>query len=195
MNGFQKNKGIVIELTALLDVILIMLFWVMMNVRESNNAAVEMAEQRAAAAESNLAAVQQKLEELDEQKQIEIEKVWALAKDIDKNAAANQEALYGYEKGMLVTLNIRYDKDGMLYVTNGGKSLGKATVSSANDIYGCIVDALGKLELSDDDVILCALVYDGSVTLTRDYNTVNSAIERVRGVYKSFYCTYINISN
>ena len=31
MNRFSKSKGIVIELTALLDVIMIMLFWVMMN--------------------------------------------------------------------------------------------------------------------------------------------------------------------
>ena len=36
MNGFRKNKGIIIELTSLLDIIMIMLFWVMLNV--SNNA-------------------------------------------------------------------------------------------------------------------------------------------------------------
>ena len=34
MKAMKKNKEIVIELTALLDVIFIMLFWVMINVRE-----------------------------------------------------------------------------------------------------------------------------------------------------------------
>ena len=47
MNGYRKSKGIVIELTALLDVILIMLFWVMMNVQESQPSAVDQAEKRA----------------------------------------------------------------------------------------------------------------------------------------------------
>ena len=35
--GFRKNKGIIIELTSLLDVILIMLFWLILNM--SNTAA------------------------------------------------------------------------------------------------------------------------------------------------------------
>ena len=35
MNGFRKNKGIVLELTSLLDVIMIMLFWVMTDVSAS----------------------------------------------------------------------------------------------------------------------------------------------------------------
>jgi beta-galactosidase len=35
MNGFKKNKGIVLELTSLLDVIMIMLFWVMTDVSAS----------------------------------------------------------------------------------------------------------------------------------------------------------------
>ena len=35
MNSFRKNKGIVLELTSLLDVIMIMLFWVMTDVSAS----------------------------------------------------------------------------------------------------------------------------------------------------------------
>ena len=92
---------------------------------------------------------------------------------------------------MLITLNMVYDSEGMLYISNNNKSLGEASVTSEQDVYECMLSALDQLELGEDDVILCALIYDGDVTLSRDYNTVNSAVERVRRVYKSFYCTYI----
>lgn len=46
MNGFRKNKGIVLELTSLLDVIMIMLFWVMTDVSASADSQKEDAKLR-----------------------------------------------------------------------------------------------------------------------------------------------------
>ena len=188
----MKHKGVIIELTALLDVIFIMLFWVMMNVQESQSSAVDQAEKRASNAEALLYEAESKLAEFDEKKAEELERVWSLAKELDKNAAANQEALVGYEKGMLLTLNIRYDESGVLYVSSGSDQLGEASTESVTDIYNCMIESLDKLKRSPDDVILCALVYDGDTTLIRDYRTVNAAVDMVRKQYKSFYCTYIN---
>jgi len=62
MNRFSKSKGIVIELTALLDVIMIMLFWVMMNVQDSSKSASTAAEKKAAAAEQRLEETQEELD-------------------------------------------------------------------------------------------------------------------------------------
>ena len=59
----HKNKGIIIELTALLDVILIMLFWIMMNTRNGMNSAVTEAEKKAESAQQQLQSVQQQLDE------------------------------------------------------------------------------------------------------------------------------------
>lgn len=66
MNGYRKSKGIVIELTALLDVILIMLFWVMMNVQEDSESAMADAEKQTAAAQQQLEDTQNELDRLIE---------------------------------------------------------------------------------------------------------------------------------
>ena len=50
----MKNKGIIIELTALLDVILIMLFWVMLNMdRETEKIKTDAAEKAGADLQNN----------------------------------------------------------------------------------------------------------------------------------------------
>ena len=65
----RKNKGIVIELTALLDVIFIMLFWVMINVQESNTRVREEADSRVSQVQEEAAA---QLESLREQTDSEL---------------------------------------------------------------------------------------------------------------------------
>ena len=62
----MKNKGIVIELTALLDVILIMMFWLMMNIQNSNDNIRTDAEQRVSQAEQEVADANEKLSQAEE---------------------------------------------------------------------------------------------------------------------------------
>ncbi len=188
MNGYRKNKGIVIELTALLDVILIMLFWVMMNVRNGDKEAVEKAAKDAAAAEQQLEIVR---EELDT-KTNQLERLTSMLENIDKNAADNQQALTDYENGKLITLDICYDSSGKLIVCNSGGKLGETEISSETEICGCITQALENADLEKNDIILCALIYDGSTSLYRDVKAVNAAVDLVREEYMNFYCAYIN---
>lgn len=54
MNGFRKNKGIVLELTSLLDVIMIMLFWVMTDVSASADSQKEDAKAQVQAVTNSL---------------------------------------------------------------------------------------------------------------------------------------------
>jgi hypothetical protein len=194
MNGFHKSKGIVIELTALLDVIMIMLFWVMMSVKDSSEQAKAEADSRVSVVERQLADTQDELDSVRAETDAEIARVWEIAENVDKKAADTQKALHGYEQGMLVTLNIKYDTDGMLYVSNYAEQLGKASISSEDDMYQLIISALQKAGLKEDDIILCALVYDSKNSLYKHVKNVKAAVERVRNVYKSFYCTYIDTS-
>lgn len=189
-----KNKGIIIELTALLDVILIMLFWVMMNTRNDMNSAVTEAENKADAAQKQLVIVQEQLDSLREETDAEIADIWKIAESINENAAANQQALIGFENGRLMTLNIKYDTDGTLYIHNGSSQLVKAAISSADDVYNEIISAFERSEFDTEDVILCALVYDSKNSLYKDVNNVKRAIDKARNVYKYFYCAYINTS-
>ena len=194
MNGFHKSKGIVIELTALLDVIMIMLFWVMMSVKDSSEQAKAEADNRVSVVERQLADTKDELDSVRAETDAEIARVWEIAENVDKKAADTQKALHGYEQGMLVTLNIKYDTDGMLYVSNYAEQLGKASISSEDDMYQLIISALQKAGLKEDDIILCALVYDSKNSLYKHVKNVKAAVERVRNVYKSFYCTYIDTS-
>ena len=68
MNGFRKNKGIVLELTSLLDVIMIMLFWVMTDVSASADSQKEDAK-------AQVQAVTQQLEEQKQKSADELEKL------------------------------------------------------------------------------------------------------------------------
>lgn len=188
----RRNKGIAIELTALLDVILIMLFWVMMNVQDNSDAVKAEAESKTAAVQQELEETQKKLDSIREETDAEIARIWQMAQNADKNAAANQQALYGYEQGMLVTMNIRYESNGELIIYNYNERLGEASLFSEDGIYNGMIAALEKAGLSKDDVILCALVYDGNKTLYKDLKKVREATDRISEVYKSFYCTYIN---
>ncbi|MBR4628204.1 MAG: hypothetical protein IKO47_11000 [Ruminococcus sp.] len=192
--GFHKNKGIVIELTALLDVIMIMLFWVMMNVKDTSEQAKADADSRVAAAQQQVIEARDEVRTVRAEADKEVASAWEMAENINKNAAANQQALLGYEQGMLVTLNIRYDTDGVLYISNYDEELGKARISSEQEIYDLIIAALQKAELKEDDVILCALVYDSEHSLYKHVKKVKAAVDSVRSVYKSFYCTYIDTS-
>jgi len=194
MGGFHKSKGIVIELTALLDVIMIMLFWVMMNVQDNSDQVKAEADQKVAAAQQQLIEASSEVDAIRAEADSEVASAWEMAENINKNAAENQKALLGYEQGMLVTLNIRYDTDGMLYISNYDEELGKAAISSEDEVYSLIVSALQKAELNEDDVILCALVYDSKNSLYKHVKKVKAAVDRVRNVYNSFYCTYIDTS-
>ena len=196
MTAMKKNKGIVIELTALLDVIFIMLFWMMINVRESNVRVKEDADSRVAAAQAQVAEIKEEtssqIDSMREQTDSEIQRVQEQMERIDKNAAANQQALDDFSNGRMLTLNLRYQPGGKLNILLDDKELGSADVISESEVYTALVAALGKGGIERDDVVPYAFVYDGSSALYRDVSEVSDAVARVGKSYTNFYCTFIN---
>ena len=192
----MKNKGIVIELTALLDVIFIMLFWVMINVQENGAKVKEDADSRIAEAQAQVVQAQEEaaeqVESIREQADSEIQRAHEQLERIDSNAAANQQALDDFGDGLMLTISLRYEPGGKLTVFNGDDELGTADIISESEVYTEIVASLGKAGIERDDVVLCAFVYDGSRALYRDVNEVSAAVSRVGKSYKNFYCTFIN---
>ena len=208
----MKNKGIVIELTALLDVILIMLFWLMMSLRNTSDniradaeeriskaeqqvksaeESVSEAESRADKAAAEMEKMQTELEEVRENADREIAEAWKKAASINDNAAANQYALDRFERGFLITVNLRYDMGaGVLISDNSGDS--EQADVTADDISGKLTAYLESLDFGQNDVILCAMTYDGSQALYRDVRTVRTAVYDVKENYPNLYCTYIN---
>lgn len=208
----MKNKGIVIELTALLDVILIMLFWLMMNIQNDNENIrteadnriseaeeqvkkaeenISQAEKRADDAVAEMEKMQAELEKVREETEKEIADAWKKAASINDNAAANQSALENYEKGRVITINLQYDST--ISISDNNNILAQTSVISDNDIVKSIISSLESVNLGQNDVILCAMIYDGSEVLYRDVKAVKTAVDEIKSSYSNLYCTYINI--
>lgn len=191
MSGFHKNKGIVIELTALLDVIMIMLFWVMMN----NSQTAEEARQQAGQANAQRQAAESRLHEVEEDAAKQIEQAKENARNINERAAANQEALDDYQKGLGLTVKISFeDGEDRLYFIRGEEEIESCSVNDPI-VAQKFSQVLKDLEYGEEDVILCLVIFDSTAILDKDYEKTVQAMEQVRDEYKYLYCTYINTKN
>ena len=188
MGRRRKSKGIVIELTALLDVILIMLFWVLLNVKG------ESAEWKTEA-DAKIQSLEQQLKTNRKETDKEIEKAWEMAKNINSEAADNQKALYDYEQGLPLVLQLTYQEDGKaaVIIRSQGHERETLWLSGEEKLSDQLIGTLEKSGIDRKEVILCALLYDGNVALYRDVNTVKQAVEQVTQVYTKCYCTNINL--
>lgn len=208
----MKNKGIVIELTALLDVILIMMFWLMMNLQNSNDTIKTNAEERISQAEQQVLSADEKaveaekradkavaemekmqteLDSVRENADKEIAEAWKKAASINDNATANQFALDKYEQGFLITINLKYNDTAGVLISDNSGVLGQSAVTT-EDISEKLVSAFENSGLSQNDVIMCAMTYDGSEALYKDVRAVRTAVYDVKENYPNLYCTYIN---
>lgn len=208
----MKNKGIVIELTALLDVILIMMFWLMMNLQNSNESIradaenrISQAEQQVQIAETDIAEaekradnafsemekLQAELENVRNNADREIAEAWKKAASINDNATANQFALDRYEQGLLITITLRYKESAEILISDNTETLGKSSVIAEN-ISQSLITSFAEAGLGQNDVILCAMTYDGSKALYKDVTTVRTAVSTVKESYPNLYCTFIN---
>lgn len=191
----MKSKGIAIELTALLDVILIMLFWVMLNMERENERVKTEAAEQAAAYEQQYAEISAELDTVRaEHDRIQAEFDRYVAENSESIAAANQKALTEFAEGRMITLNLTYDAVGKLFILGENGELGHTLLTGREDITASIEKVLYEEGLDEDDVILCALVYDGDRALYSDVKLITGAADDVGKKFNNFYCTYINIS-
>lgn len=196
----KKNKGIIIELTALLDVIFIMLFWVMINVRQSNIDVKADAEsqvaQAQADADSEVERIRQEtdseIERIRKEAEADVSAAWDMAKSVNSNAADNMKALEGYEQGLILTLTLKYYDQGEIYINNAGIPLDTIKLGSADEMYKGISETLKKAGIDKDEVVMCAFVYDGTRALYKDVKSVTEAVDKVGKDYTKLYCTTIN---
>lgn len=188
----MKNKGIAIELTALLDVILIMLFWVMMNMERQSENVREDAESRIAASEQKYEEMYDSMTSALNEKQAVIDKYEGLTDE--SVAAANQKALDEFSEGRLITINLSYDSVGTMSVLDEKGELGNILITTREEIAGKITSCLADAGLGKDDVVLCAFVYDGDRARYKDVRVIELAAGDVTKTYSKFYCTFINTS-
>lgn len=169
----MKQKGIIIELTSLLDVILIMLFWVMMNSNQQSESYRDKADAEIEAANEQTRLVQAQLEE-------EKLKEDALAK-----------ALTGFADGQLYELKISFDESAdVLVLSFGGEEIDRLGFEQAE----AIKRAVASIEIPEDSAVLAAVIYDGDKVLYRDMQSIRAALTELSKENDNIYIGYIDTS-
>lgn len=169
----MKQKGIVIELTSLLDVILIMLFFVMMQSGRQSESYHEQADEEIALAQAQTEAVKK---ELDEGKQRE--KMLA-------------DALSGFEGGELYELKINFDDtEDVLVLSFAGQELDRLGFEQTKEIE----DAVMGIDVPEGSAVLAAVIYDGNKVLYRDMESIRSALDKLSKENDNIYIGYIDTS-
>lgn len=191
----NRNKGLVIELTSLLDVILIMLFWVMMvssdkadkNAQEKIDAANAAAAVRISEADSRAA------QEINEAKAEADRKVAEKQAEVQKYADYAQ-TVEGFENGEMLSISITYvDSKETLSFARSGEQISSVVLTGYSNIDYEIRRVLDTLP-NKDGIILAAFIYDGNTALYRDVEAVRKALEGLRKDYEGIYFAYINTS-
>ena len=194
----SKNKGLVIELTSLLDVILIMLFWVMMVSSDKADKAEQKAKEKVVAANA-AAAVQ--IDEANSRADEEIQKAQEAAqKQVDElreEYSRYEEfasTVEGFQNGEMLSISITYvDSQELLSFTHKGEQISSVALTTYSNIEYEIRRVLDTLP-NKDGIILAAFIYDGNTALYRDVAAVRKALESLRKDYTGIYFAYINTS-
>ena len=187
----MKNKGLIIELTSLLDVILIMLFWVMMVTSDK----AEKAEQNAEAKvqQANVQA-QERIDEAKENADRYINERLAEQKEEIAKLDEYAKTLEGFENGEMLSISITYvDSSEMLSFTRSGEQISSVALTVYSDVEKEIRKVLDMLP-NKNGIILAAFIYDGNTALYRDVKAVRNALESLRKDYGGIYFAYINTS-
>ena len=195
MNGFRKNKGIIIELTSLLDIILIMLFWLMLNISNSASEMEKKAQEKIDQANAKVQQAQvdadKKVSEAQDDAKKQIDRINEQNKQMRQDNVNMQNALDGFSNGKMVTVKTKHQNSrDVIYVSQNGSS--PETIAVDDKLSENLSRALNSYGLDKDSIILAAFMYDGDTVLYRDVNTVQNVLGSIKGNYKNIYFTQIN---
>lgn len=189
----MKNKGIIIELTSLLDVIFIILFGVMMQLQEEQEQVKIDTESQIAQANQQVQEALQEVENIRKEADEQIAEAWQTAEELNSKAFANQEALNSFAQGNLITVYLEYIPNGIITITEQRNTLAEISLElSENVISERILNAIQESGISENKVVLCALVYDGNTALYKDVMKLNSILKTVSTERPDFYCASMN---
>ncbi len=195
MNGFRKNKGIIIELTSLLDIILIMLFWLMLNISNSASEIEKKAQEKIDKANAKVSQVQEdadkKVQQAQDDAKKQIDKINEQNKEMRQDNENMHNALDGFSSGKMVTVEMKFsDNRDVIYVSQNNSTPQTAAVD--DKLAENLTKALNSFGLDKDSIILAAFMYDGNTVLYRDVNTVQNVLVNIKGNYRNIYFTQIN---
>ena len=189
----MKQKGIIIELTSLLDVIFIILFWVMMQMQQQQTQMQTDTEEQLAQAAQQVEEALQQVEEIRTEADQKIAEAWKTAEELNEKAFANQKALDSFSQGNLITIYLEYVPDGIISVSEQRENLAEFSLELSETVISeRILQAIENSEIGENQVILCALIYDGDTALYKDVLKLNAVLKQISAERPDLYCATMN---
>ena len=195
----MKRNRIFLDFTSLLDITMIILFWFLINFKNTADAIKTEASEQSAQALSYAAELEEDRKEFELEKEewrreadAEMEKI----REANENAADNAQALMDFQDGavIILKLDIESRKKWTLTIRNGNIRIGEISSDSSADLTEELIGILNSAGFKKDDVIIGILMYDSSNTGSYYKSDFEDSINEVRKEYKQFYCSSINIS-
>ena len=193
----RRRKEAVLDFTSLLDIVLIILFFFILfsymetgKAREEAEAAVSEAAAVSETADRREAEAEYKIKEAENAKQQAMDELEGL-RSINKNAAANLEALQEFGRNECVILRMDISEDGgSMHITayRDNSEISNVTADTDSDISGDILHIMQDCGYRADDTVLMNFMYDSSERGSYSaYSNIQQAFKKVKGSYKSLY--------
>ena len=202
----MKFKEILLDFTSLLDVIMIILFWFILNYHNQTVAIQEQANQKINEAESIVAEVDEKKAELAEKEQelldqqSEIESMLAEIKDADERKGANIAGLNEFQKGINLTVRLERENNGkfvmLIYKGNDLDSeMADEEIALSDFDTERFSMIIRNYDYKEDDAVLLELVYNNEeIGSNKAVGTIDEVLEEIKEEYPYLYVRKLKIS-
>ncbi len=202
----MKFKEILLDFTSLLDVIMIILFWFILNYHNQTVAIQEQANQKINEAESIVAEVDEKKAELAEKEQelldqqSEIESMLAEIKDADERKGANIAGLNEFQKGINLTVRLERENNGkfvmLIYKGNDLDSeMADEEIALSDFNTERFSMIIRNYDYKEDDAVLLELVYNNEeIGSNKAVGTIDEVLEEIKEEYPYLYVRKLKIS-
>lgn len=201
----MKLKEIILDFTPLLDVVMIILFWFILNYHNQTVKIQEEAKNTMSEAQSISDNAYERQEELDElekellEKQDDIDELLNEIKEVDERKGANIEGLYEFEKGLNLTAKLIKSENGQFKIQiykgneiNDDSSCEEMFFEDFTSIK--LNEIIKKYGYDLDDAVLFELIYNneesGSYRIIRDMDNI---IDESKKTYKYLYSRKLKI--
>ena len=199
----MKKRQIFIELTSLLDVILIMLFMILMQARTQTRSAME----EAAEVKASVEGIRQEMADAQLKYEQEISETQQKYETVSSEYTALQNS-YGVLERQIITDNLVLDNSLVITVSIGqdnsilmettGKQPGRIPYDWNDETYAenrMKAEVNDRIQQSRDETVFYVFQYDRSKIYEKEYNLICNSVERIKQTAKEYgkWVNYIEI--
>lgn len=197
----KRRKEIFLDFTALLDIMMLILFFFVLFSHLDNEKAMHAAEDMRSAAQSAMTAADGKIAEAEKREQKAAERetaanaLIARYQQADSQRAADLSALEDFNSGRNLRMTIVCDDADWILRMQAGDT--EPVTLEDGTVNGKSLAAVlqGPLGFAPEDTVLCVFLYDGEQagSLTA-YRTVHDALRTLREEFPHLYVSETDIS-